>query len=339
MSFSSFIRKQFIDIIQWTESDDDVLAWRFPTQDMEIQYGASLTVRESQMAVFVNEGKVADVFGPGIYKLTTSTLPLLTYIKNWDKLFESPFKSEVYFFRMRSLVGRRWGTTQPVTIRDKDFGMVQIRAFGQFSWSLKDAGKFHSGISGTRDVYKASELEDTLRGALVSSLAAVLGSADKSFLDLAANQGELAKQVQAQASTFFGEMGLELESFQLMSLTVPDAIQEAMDTRVRMNVIGNMGAYTQMKAADALGIAAGNEGSGGMAALGAQMAVGVGMGQVMQQAMAPAPAAPAAPAASAPAAEDPVAKLTALKKLLDAGLITQAEFDQTKQTILSRLAS
>lgn len=348
MSFTSFLKKQFIDIIQWTESDDDVLAWRFPTQDMEIQYGASLTVRESQEAIFVNEGALADVFKPGRYKLTTSTLPVLTYLKNWDKLFESPFKSEVYFFRTRALVGRRWGTTQPVTLRDKDFGAVQVRAFGQFSWSLVDVATFHKSVSGTREVYKASEVEDSLRGVLISSLATALGGSQVSFLDLAANQALLAEKVQEVAAPLFKNMGLRLDSFQVMSLTLPQAMQEALDTRVRMGMIGNMGTYTQMKAADALGIAAGNEGAGGMAALGAQMAVGVGMGQVMQQAMTgAAPAAPAAPvvapaapaADAAPAAEDPVAKLSNLKKLFDGGLITQADYDQAKQAILARLTS
>ena len=133
MSFGSFIKKQFIDILQWNESSDEVLAWRYPMQDFEIQYGGSLTVRESQAAVFVNEGKIADVFGPGMFKLTTNTLPVLTYLKNWDKLFESPFKSDVYFFSTRLQLGRKWGTPQPVTIRDKDFGMVRLRAFGMYS--------------------------------------------------------------------------------------------------------------------------------------------------------------------------------------------------------------
>src|SRR5687767_8105858 len=121
MGLMDFIKKQFIDVIQWTEQDEGTLAWRFPMAGMEIQYGASLTVRESQMAIFVNEGKVADVFAPGMYKLTTQTIPVLTYLKNWDKLFESPFKSDVYFFSTRQQIDQRWGTPRPVTIRDKDF--------------------------------------------------------------------------------------------------------------------------------------------------------------------------------------------------------------------------
>jgi len=139
MALMDFIKKQFIDIIQWTETGDGTLAWRFPMAEMEIQNGASLTVRESQVAVFVNEGKVADVFGPGMYKLTTQTLPVLTYLKNWDKLFESPFKSDVYFFSTRQQVDQKWGTPQPITIRDKDFGAVRLRAFGNYSFRIGDA--------------------------------------------------------------------------------------------------------------------------------------------------------------------------------------------------------
>ena len=151
MALMDFIKKQFIDIIEWTEDGDGVLAWRFPMEDREIQNGGSLTVRESQMAMFVNEGKVADVFGPGRYTLTTATLPVLTYLQNWDKLFKSPFKSDVYFFSTRQQIDQRWGTTQPVTIRDKDFGAVRLRAFGNYAYRIADPRLFYNEISGTRE--------------------------------------------------------------------------------------------------------------------------------------------------------------------------------------------
>ena len=170
MGLMDFIKKQFIDILQWTEDGDGTLAWRFPMAGNEIQYGASLTVRESQMAVFVNEGKVADVFGPGMYKLTTQTLPVLTYLKNWDKLFESPFKSDVYFFSTRQQVDQRWGTPQPVTIRDKDFGAVRLRAFGNYSYRIADPKLFHTEISGTRDTYTVADLDGQLRGLMLQHI-------------------------------------------------------------------------------------------------------------------------------------------------------------------------
>jgi membrane protease subunit (stomatin/prohibitin family) len=143
MALMDFIKKQFIDILQWTEDGDGTLAWRFPMAEMEIQNGASLTVRDSQVAMFVNEGTVADVFQPGMYKLTTQTLPVLTYLKNWDKLFESPFKSDVYFFSTRTQLDQKWGTPNPITIRDKEFGIVRLRAFGIYSYHLTDPKTFY----------------------------------------------------------------------------------------------------------------------------------------------------------------------------------------------------
>src|SRR5574340_518198 len=153
MSLFDFVAKQFIDVIHWTEPQDGILAYRFPMSGMEIQNGASLTVRESQLAVFVDEGKVADVFQPGRYTLTTQTLPVLTYLKNWDKLFESPFKSDVYFFSTRLQLDRKWGTPNPITIRDKEFGIVRLRAFGIYSYRVTDPKKFYTEVSGTRETY------------------------------------------------------------------------------------------------------------------------------------------------------------------------------------------
>jgi hypothetical protein len=199
MGLMDFIKKQFIDIIQWTEEGDGTLAWRFPMADMEIQYGASLTVRESQMAVFVNEGKVADVFGPGMYKLTTQTIPVLTYLKNWDKLFESPFKSDVYFFSTRQQVDQKWGTSQPVTIRDKDFGAMRLRAFGNYSFRIADPKLFHTEISGTRESYGAQDLDGQLRGLVLQHLSDAIAQSGIPFLDLAANQIEFAKALSVRA--------------------------------------------------------------------------------------------------------------------------------------------
>lgn len=339
MSLMDFVKKQFIDILQWTESGDEVLAWRFPTADLEIQYGASLTVRETQAAIFVNEGKVADVFAPGLYKLTTQTLPVLTYLKNWDKLFESPFKSEVYFFSLRSRIGRRWGTPQAVTIRDKDFGAVQVRAFGQYAWRLADPAKFFSSVSGTLDTYTVERLEEQLRGVIISSLATAMGASNVAFLDLAANQTLLATKVKEAATEAFSNLGLLLESLELVSLSLPDALQEALDTRIRMGMLGDMSTYTRMQAADAMVAAAGNEG-GGVAALGAQMAVGVGVGQAMQQALTqPAPAQQAAPVAAPVAGTTPSERLGQLKSMLDNNLISTAEYEQAKQAILAKLVS
>ena len=193
MALMDFVKKQFIDIIEWTEDRDGVLAWRYPMEDREIQNGGSLTVRESQVAVFVNEGKIADVFGPGRYTLTTATLPVLTYLRNWDKLFRSPFKSDVYFFSTRQQTDQRWGTTQPVTIRDKDFGAVRLRAFGNYSYRIADAKTFYNEISGTREAYTVAELDGQLRGLMLQHISDAVGQSGIAFLDLAANLVEFAR--------------------------------------------------------------------------------------------------------------------------------------------------
>src|SRR5437773_10682110 len=159
MSLRDFITKQFIDVIELVEPEDGSLAYRFPMQDREIQNGGQLTVRDSQMAVFVNEGQIADVFGPGLHKLTTETLPVLTYLKNWDKLFQSPFKSDVYFFSTRLQLNRQWGTANPITIRDKDFGAVRLRAFGIYVYRIEDPQTFYRQVSGTRAVYTVKDLD------------------------------------------------------------------------------------------------------------------------------------------------------------------------------------
>src|SRR5687768_874 len=206
MALMDFIKKQFIDIIQWTETGDGTLAWRFPMAEMEIQNGASLTVRESQVAVFVNEGQVADVFSPGMYKLTTQTLPVLTYLKNWDKLFQSPFKSDVYFFSTRQQLDRRWGTTQPVTIRDKDFGAVRLRAFGNYAYRIADAKAFHLAVSGTRERYTVEDLDGQLRGLMLQHISDAVAQSGVPFLDLAANQIEFAKQLQEATAEDFTKL-------------------------------------------------------------------------------------------------------------------------------------
>lgn len=342
MSLMSFIKKQFIDILEWQEQEDGVLAWRYPMQDNEIQYGGSLTVRESQAAVFINEGKIADVFEPGMYKLTTQTLPVLTYLKNWDKLFESPFKSDVHFFSTRLQLGRKWGTAQPLTIRDQDFGMVRLRAFGVYSYRVADPRLFFTEVSGTRDSYTRDELEQQLRNQVVATMSSVLGGSGVPFLDMAGNQGLMADKIREALVPVFQRLGLALDSFAVENISLPEELQKAIDKRIAMGMAGDLNQYTRYQAAESIPLAAQNE--GGIAGLGAGLAAGVGvgqlMGQAMQQAVQPeAPAAQAAPAtpATAPAADNPQAKLAQLKGLLDQGLITQADYDAAKADVLKKL--
>ena len=253
MALMDFLKKQFIDIIQWTEDGDGTLAWRFPVAEMEIQYGASLTVRESQMAVFVNEGKVADVFGPGMYKLTTQTIPVLTYLKNWDKLFESPFKSDVYFFSTRQQVDQKWGTPQPITIRDKDFGAVRLRAFGNFSFRVADPKLFHSEISGTRETYTTADLDGQLRGLVLQNISNAIASSDIAFLDLAANQLMFAQALTTQLAPEFAKIGLKLDGMTVQSVSLPEELQKILDQKIGMGMVGNdMAKFMQYQTAQAI---------------------------------------------------------------------------------------
>ena len=254
----NFIKKQFIDVIQWPNPDDSLLMWRFPIADEEIQNGASLTVREAQMAMFVDEGVTADVFGPGRYTLNTQTLPLLTNLKNWDKLFESPFKSDVYFFNTKQQLARKWGTSQPVTVRDAEFGAVQLRSFGMYAYRISDPAKFFKEVSGVAAEYSGVELETQLRNIAVTQLAAAFGSSGIPFLDMAANQVLLSQKIGELLGAEFAKLGLTLENFTVESITLPAAIQEALDKKISMGVIGDLGRYTQYQTAESIPLAAQN---------------------------------------------------------------------------------
>jgi membrane protease subunit (stomatin/prohibitin family) len=344
MGIGSFIKKQFIDVLQWNEDTEGVLAWRYPMADQEIQNGGQLVVRESQVAVFVNEGQVADVFGPGTHTLTTRTLPVLTNLKNWDKLFDSPFKSDVYFFSTRVQTGRKWGTPQPITIRDKDFDMVRVRAFGMYSYRVTNARTFFTEISGTREVYTRDEVEDQLRGILMASMASSLGASQVPFLDMAANQALMAQQVKGDLTTAFARYGIALDEFNVASVSLPEELQAALDERISAGMKGGMSAdklagFTKYQVASSIPLAAGNE--GGLAGIGAGLGAGLSVGQVIGQTMGStlAPQAVAVvPAAPAAAAEDSIEdRLGKLKGLLDKGLISAADYDSTKAELLKKL--
>lgn len=343
MALMDFIKKQFIDIIEWTESGDGTLAWRFPMKDLEIQNGASLTVRESQMAVFVNEGKVADVFGPGRYTLTTATLPILTYLQHWDKLFKSPFKSDVYFFSTRQQVDQRWGTTQPVTIRDKDFGAVRLRAFGNYSYRIADPKAFHTEISGTRDTYTVADLDGQLRALMLQHISDAVASSGIAFLDLAANQVEFASQLQGVTAPAFEKIGLKLEGVTVQNVSLPEELQKILDQKIGMGMVGDMGKFMQYQTAQAIPKFAEGAGQGGGIAGDAMgLGAGVALGQVMAQQLGQglsgaAPGAPAAAGAAGVKPEDVMATLEKLGELKTKGILTQEEFDAKKAELLKKL--
>lgn len=347
MALMDFIKKQFIDIIQWTETGDGTLAWRFPMADMEIQNGASLTVRESQIAVFVNEGQIADVFGPGMYKLTTQTLPVLTYLKNWDKLFESPFKSDVYFFSTRQQIDQKWGTPQPITVRDKDFGAVRVRAFGNYSFRIGDPKLFHTEVSGTRDVYTVADLDGQLRGLVLQNISNAIASSGVPFLDLAANQIEFAQALAAQLVPEFAKIGIKLDSITVQNVSLPEELQKILDQKIGMGMVGNdMGKFMQYQTAQAIPkIAEGAGGGSGIAGDAMGLGAGVALGQVLAQNLsqglsqnnAPAPAATQQPVVAVVNPADVMTTLEKLAELKTKGILTQEEFDAKKAELLKKL--
>lgn len=331
MDLGSFVRKQFVDVIDWVESEPDLLVYRFPMQDREIQNGAMLTVRESQLAVFVNEGKLADTFKPGLYRLGTETLPVLTYLENWDKLFQSPFKSDVYFFTQREQLDRKWGTPQPITIRDKDLGPLRLRGFGNYSYLIQDVEPFWKRLSGTFERFTSTDLEGQLRARILSEIATFLGGSQVPFIDMAANQSQFSAKLKTVLAPAFAEYGLELRSFNVESLSLPEEVQERLDKVSSMRLIGDLRAYTQFQTAEAIPAAAAN--SGGAAGAGVGIGAGVALGQTMAAQIGGA-AASAAPGASA---NDPFVLLEQLHQLATKGVITQAEFEAKKSELLSKI--
>ncbi len=326
-----FLKKQFIDVIDWTD-EPGVLAARYPAQDREIQNGAQLTVRESQMAAFVNEGRVADVFGPGLYTLDTSNLPILTSLMNWDKAFQSPFKSDVYFFSMKEQLNQKWGTAQPVTIRDKELGPVRIRAFGSYSFRIDDVAPFSVKVMGTADKVRVGDIEPQLRAAIATAMATGLGGGEIAFLDLAANQTALSEKLKEAVTPVLAQWGLAVPSFFVESLSLPEEVQKHLDKASSMRVIGDLDRYAKFQSAEAIETAAAQP--GGMAGLGAGAAAGLAIGQTMAAGLSGVGAGGGGAAAKE---EDPFQMVERLHKLLTLGAISQEEFDSKKAELLSRI--
>jgi membrane protease subunit (stomatin/prohibitin family) len=285
-----------------------------------------------------------------MYKLTTQTLPVLTYLKNWDKLFQSPFKSDVYFFSTRQQVDQRWGTTQPVTIRDKDFGAVRLRAFGNYAYRIADPKKFHTEISGTRDTYTVTDLDGQLRALMLQHISDAVAASGVPFLDLAANQVEFAKQLRDATAPAFEAIGLKLETVTLQNVSLPDELQKILDQRIGMGMVGNdMGKFMQYQTAQSIPkFAEGGGQGGGIAGDAMGLGAGVALGQVMAQqlqrglqggggdaAAQAAAASTAAPVGVRP--EDVMATIEKLAELKTKGILTDEEFASKKAELLKKL--
>jgi membrane protease subunit (stomatin/prohibitin family) len=296
------IKGQLIDVIEWSDSSANTMVHKYDMNGKEIMMGAQLTVRESQVAIFVNEGQLADVFEPGRYELQTSNMPILTALKSWKYGFNSPFKSDVYFVNTKQFLDMKWGTSNPVMMRDAEFGMIRLRAFGIYSFKVSNVEAFLKECFGTSALFTVDGVEGQIKRTLVSGLSDAIAESKIPALDLAANYDELSDFAMKAINPKLASLGLTLCSFVIENISLPEEVEKSMDKRTSMGVLGNLDQYAKYQAAEAMREAANNNGGGGMAGMGVGMGAGAAMGQMFAQSMnatAQAPAAqPAAPAAA-----------------------------------------
>jgi membrane protease subunit (stomatin/prohibitin family) len=285
MSLMQKLKGELIDIIQWTEpADNDILAYRFPRYDNEIKNGAQLTVREGQVAVFVNEGQLADVYKPGMYSLTTANMPILSTLKGWKYGFNSPFRAEVYFLSTKQFTDLKWGTPNPIMMRDPDFGIIRLRAFGTYAMHVGDPATFLRQQVATNPVFESVQISGQIRDTIVSRFTDVVGQAHIPALEMAGNYDKISQIALQKIKADLATLGIELTLFYVENISPPPEVEKAIDTRSSMGALGDMGQYTRFQTATAIPIAAANP--GGMGSMGVSMGAGMAMGSQMGAAMA-----------------------------------------------------
>lgn len=273
---------EFIDIIEWTDDTSDTILWRFPRYNAEIKNGAQLTVRETQVAVLVNEGQFADIYQPGRYELTTSNMPILTTLKGWKYGFNSPFKVDVYFVNTKQFLNLRWGTANPIMLRDPEFGPIRMRAFGSYCFRVEsDPTKFIKNVAGTDGNFTTEGITEQLKNFVITKFTDYLGESKIAALDLAANLNEFSEALRIALKDDFSDYGIDLTKFLVENISLPEAVEEALDRRTSMGVIGDMTQYTQMQFADSLKDSANNPAGGGNLA-GDAMGAGIGLAMAGQ---------------------------------------------------------
>lgn len=292
------IRGEFIDIIEWLDPSNDTIAYRFERYNNEIKMGAKLTVRPGQKAVFVNEGQIADTFEPGMYELSTQNLPILSTLKGWKYGFNSPFKAEVYFFNTKIFTNLKWGTANPITVRDPELGPIRLRAFGSYNIRVADPAHLLQELVSTDGLFQVDEISDQIRNMIMTSFATFLGSSRIPLLDFAARYGELGETIRNAMLPEVQRFGLELTQLLIENVSLPPEVETALDKRASMGIIGNMQQYAQFQAANAIEESAKNPAGGGTPAL--DFGVGIAMGQQLMSAMAQAPTPQQAPQVVAP---------------------------------------
>ncbi|RFZ84890.1 SPFH domain-containing protein [Mucilaginibacter terrenus] len=281
MGLLSRLLNEFIDVIEWVDSTQNTLVWKFPREGNAIKMGAKLTVRESQVAVFMNEGQIVDVFTPGLYTLDTENMPLLTTLMSWPYGFKSPFKADVYFVSTRQFTNQKWGTKNPVMIRDAEFGPVRLRAYGSFNFKVDDAKTFLKQISATNPEFVVDDIHEQLRNVVVSRGMDAVAASKISILDLAANYDEVSGLIATNIKPDFTELGLSLTKMLVENISMPPEVEQVLDKRSSMGIIGNLGAYAQYQAANAIEKSAENSIGGNLGAAGMGLGVGAAMmGQI-----------------------------------------------------------
>ncbi|SEM62249.1 Membrane protease subunit, stomatin/prohibitin family, contains C-terminal Zn-ribbon domain [bacterium A37T11] len=275
------LRNEFIDIIEWVDDSKDTIVWKFPRYQNEIKMNAKLTVRESQVAVFLNEGTIADVFSPGMYTLSTQNMPILSTLKGWKYGFNSSFKADVFFVSTRQFVNQKWGTKNPVMLRDNEFGPVRLRAFGSYAFKVQEAGAFLKIIAATNPTFTVEDINEQLRNLAVSRGMDAIAESKIPVLDLAANYDECSQIIFEKIKPEFTELGLELTKFLIENISLPSEVEAALDKRSSMGIVGNLGAYAQFQAANAMEKSAENTGSGGIVGAGLGVGLGASIGSQM----------------------------------------------------------
>ncbi|NNE28210.1 MAG: virion core protein (lumpy skin disease virus) [Saprospiraceae bacterium] len=336
MGLFDFIRGELIEVIDWVENDPKIIMQKFPDKDANIKYGANLTVREAQEALFLDEGQFADYFSPGRYELITNNIPVLTSFRNWDTGFDSPFKCDVYFFSTRTFTDLKWGTQNPVILRDPEFKQVRVKAFGTYFLKMEDPKLFFTQFAGTNPVVRIDQVEDALRGIISPKFAEALAETGVSVLDMVSKYSELGDTVGPLLQKDLDPYGLKLEKFVITSISLPKEVEEFYDKMTNINMVEDMNKFQQFQTANAVEKAAENPGGGASEGIG--MGMGFGMATMMtNQQGQQSPQGGNKDAGKAVTREEILDTLQKLGGLKESGILSEDEFEAKKKELLERL--
>jgi len=332
MGLFDFIKGEFIEVIDWVETDKETILWKFPDKDANIKYGAQLTVRESQQAVFLDEGQLADIYDPGRYELVTENMPVLTTLRSWDKGFDSPFKCDVYFISTRTFTDLKWGTPNPIILRDPEFKQVRVKAFGTYFIKVVQPDAFFREFAGTNSILRISDLEASLRDIVAPKFAEAVADAKVSVLDLVAHYTELGEAITPILQQELTPFGIELVKFHITSTTLPKEVEEFYDKMTNMNMVDDMNKFTRFQSAQSIEKAAENEGGGAGEGIGMGMDFGMAKMMMDQQQQSKQEQS-----SKVQTKDEIMDTLRQLGKLKESGILTDEEFQAKKKELLDRL--